>query len=970
MPSKVLSSLLPLARRSIGCIFLLFLALGAARAQTTEGSIRGYIRDEQGGVLPGVKVTAKSEQSPTPLSAVSDREGQYRLLDVPPGTYELMSEMPGFEKLVRANIIIHAGLNVTIDMALKVGALSETVTVRGDAPLLETKDAGQSVSVTGEVAQSLPLGPQKHWSEFIRFTPGAVSRDATNNQAPVFYIHGSGIVSSSTLIDGADMTSAINPWLGYTGLPADTVADVQLKTSGVDASAPLGMGLAANVLTTSGTNAFHGSGTFTSAPGSWVGNNVTGGTASSAGITQPEASIGGPIVRDRAWFFGSYRYRGGFLGINRPASQVTAMQALDPNFKSFNNQFSNANIFFVKANVQLSSKHQLSTFYNHDSTPYGTATPFYTGAFSSTKIGGDGYAARITSAWNSWLLSRATFSWNNKSAAGFLASTSPISQNVFQTIVTSSGQLVGTTQLATLGNAPSATQSPYSKWTITGDVTVIRGAHEIQAGIFLQPHMVRLDTITYVNGGNSLAEYVLLNASNPAGGTALFHKRVYAVGSGVIDKGHFSDNAVYIQDSWRATSRLTVNAGIRFDHVGRFDDLFNVQLQNSWQIGPRAGVNYLITKDARHAVRASYTRLADAASINAQSASGSGTQGSSATTIGYTDYYAPKLDGNFSSVFVTPSATAASPSLVPDPGYHQPYVDEFAVGYRRQFPGQLYFDVGYIQRYYRDRTALVEQNGIYNGNVFAGYKNVDQNAIYLLTNNKWNWPVYQALEIVAAKQTSKLQILASYTQVFPHLAGTWQPNDPAFFIQPAAFSLNRGLLSNDNRSPSANNGLDITSTGTSSIEWTQQIGRANVVYHAPWSFLASASYTYQNGHYSGPVFTKLAAPDPQFGPTTVTLSNGRVVANPLATTARFAFPTRSDGQFELPAAHYINLRGGRVFKFEKYSLAANLDVFNVPNLGHYQALLSGANLVYSSNYGLGGEVQPPRSYQVEVKFQF
>ncbi len=61
--------------------------------------------------------------------------------------------------------------------------------------------------------------------------------------------------------------SAINPWLGYTGLPTDTVADVQLKTSGLDAAAPLGMGLAANVITKSGTNALHGSGTCTSAPG-------------------------------------------------------------------------------------------------------------------------------------------------------------------------------------------------------------------------------------------------------------------------------------------------------------------------------------------------------------------------------------------------------------------------------------------------------------------------------------------------------------------------------------------------------------------------------------------------------------------------------------------------------------------------------------------------------------------------------
>jgi hypothetical protein len=274
-----------------------------------------------------------------------------------------------------------------------------------------------------------------------------------------------------------------------------------------------------------------------------------------------------------------------------------------------------------------------------------------------------------------------------------------------------------------------------------------------------------------------------------------------------------------------------------------------------------------------------------------------------------------------------------------------------------------------VLRNYKDRTALVEQNGIYNGNVFQGYINPALNQIYSLTNNRWNWPVYKALELIAAKQTARFQFLASYTQVWPHLAGTWQPNDPASFIQPAAFPFNRGLGSNDNRSPSPNNGLD-TATTPSSIEWMQEILRGNVVYHAPWDLLVSASYTFQDGRYSGPILNRLPAPDPAFGPATVTLSNGRVVANPLATAIRFAYPTRSDGQFELPPLQYANFRIGREFKLQTYRFGVNLDMFNLPNLGKYQGFLSGANQLYSSNYGLGGEVQPPRSVQLELRFIF
>jgi hypothetical protein len=134
--------------------------------------------------------------------------------------------------------------------------------------------------------------------------------------------------------------------------------------------------------------------------------------------------------------------------------------------------------------------------------------------------------------------------------------------------------------------------------------------------------------------------------------------------------------------------------------------------------------------------------------------------------------------------------------------------------------------------------------------------------------------------------------------------------------------------------------------------------------------LFAVSYTIQNGRYSGPIYTRTAAPDPQFGPPTVTLSNGRVVANPLATTARFAYGTRSDGQFELPPLQYVNLRVGKDFVVQKYRFGINFDAFNLPNLGKYQGFLSGANLLYSTNYGLGGEVQPPRSFQLELRFIF
>jgi hypothetical protein len=685
----------------------------------------------------------------------------------------------------------------------------------------------------------------------------------------------------------------------------------------------------------------------------------------------PEVSLGGPLLRDRWWFFGSYRYRSGTFGIGRPADQVADMEVLDPSFDQFDNEI-DAHIFFTKVTARLNPSHELSAFFNRDSTPYESNGTFNTGRFVRTDIGGEGYSARLSSTWGSQLTSRIAFSWNNKAAITELVNPGPTSRPVYRTAFLSAGTLVGATQRATLDNVGSVTENPYSKWTITGDLTWYQsrwiGSHEFQVGVFLQPHMTREDSIVYANGGFSLEEMVYRDANNPAAGIVPFHRRIFDAGSGILARGHFADNAVYVQDTWRPMSRLTINAGLRLDHVTRNDDLFEMELQNSLEIGPRIGATYVLTADQRNAVRASYMRIHDAPNINAQSASGAGTQGAGAQTIGFRDEYDNDLDGVFETTLPTPAASPVSPNRIIDSDYHQPYVNEWAVGYRRQLTGQWTVDVGYMNRDYRDRTALVEQNGIYDGGVFSGYRNPALNEIFLLTNNSWNWPVYRALEVVGTKHSERLQIIGSYTRVWPKHAGTWQPNDPASFIQPDAFEFTRGLASNDNRAASANNGLNAT---TSSIEWTEHVARLNAAYRAPWNFLVSGSYTLQKGRWSGPILTRVAASDPQFGPPTVTLSNGRVVSNPLATTLRFAFPTRTEGQYELPALHYLNLRVGREFRFSgERRFAVNLDFFNIRNLSSFQGFLTGANQLFSTNYGRGGEIQPPRSVQIELRAWF
>jgi hypothetical protein len=319
---------------------------------------------------------------------------------------------------------------------------------------------------------------------------------------------------------------------------------------------------------------------------------------------------------------------------------------------------------------------------------------------------------------------------------------------------------------------------------------------------------------------------------------------------------------------------------------------------------------------------------------------------------------------------MTPGVSARSTDRVLDDARHQPHVDEWIVGYRQQLRGQVSVDVSVIRREFRDRTALVEINGIYEGSVFKGYRNESFNDILKITNNVWNRPVYTFFELQTTKQTDRIQVLASYTHQWRHLAGTWQPNDPASFIQPDAFANSKGIGSVTSTFESQNS---LSASPVVSGQQAQAIDdtiRLGAIYQARWNIVIAANYTFQSGLWSGPIVTRLAAADPQFGPATVTLSNGRVVSNPLATTIRFAHPTRNEGQFRLSPIQILNLRIGRNIRIGEHRLETALEIFNVTNHDAFHLIEQGGGQTFSPLYGQGRQRQVPRAAQLSVRFVF
>src|SRR5436190_6280177 len=285
-----------------------------ARAQEQRGSIEGVVKDSSGAVLPGVTVEAKSPSSGV-LSTTSNETGNFRFPSVLPGTYEVSASLAGFKPAKVADVEVKLGSMKSVEFSMQLASVSENVTVTAESPIVDVKSSGKSTNIRAEQVSLLP-----HNRDFTSLVTQAPGVNSESKSAGVM-IDGAAAAENRYVIDGIETTNIVGGLSGQNIL-ADFVEEVQVKSTGYPAEYGGSTGGVINVLTKSGTNNVHGSGSiFTQGSGTTGANNQTlragfGDPTKAEYHTFPEddvqrfepgGSLGGPVLRDKMWFFGAYQ---------------------------------------------------------------------------------------------------------------------------------------------------------------------------------------------------------------------------------------------------------------------------------------------------------------------------------------------------------------------------------------------------------------------------------------------------------------------------------------------------------------------------------------------------------------------------------------------------------------------------------------------------------------------------------------
>ncbi len=348
-----------MTRRMHALSVLVFVSVLAAAmpviAQTT-GSLRGVVTDSTGGVLPGATVTITSAALiGGTRTAVTNELGVYRFPSLPVGRYRIEVSMQGFGSSRTDDVDVGVNSQATVDAMLSVAAAAETVSVVGESPVVDVTSSSVGQSIKNELLEELPT--RRNMYDLIQVQPG-MSVDVGDGQSDRVVAYGSNRQSNSWNVDGVEVSGPETGSAWWTVNP-DNIEEIQVMGVGAPAEYGNHMGGVFNVVSKSGSNVFHGGASYFFQTDGLTDVNVhvpdSPFTFHRDLYRNFTSQLGGPIMKDRMWFFGSYEYF-------RDASTEPGN---DPSVAPLNK----SDKYDIKVTTRLGQKHRTQRFLPRESVP-------------------------------------------------------------------------------------------------------------------------------------------------------------------------------------------------------------------------------------------------------------------------------------------------------------------------------------------------------------------------------------------------------------------------------------------------------------------------------------------------------------------------------------------------------------------------------------------------------------------------
>ena len=955
-------------KRILFVIASLMLVPAGAYAQA---SIAGVVKDTSGAVLPGVTVEAASPALIERVrSVVTDGSGQFKVVDLRPGTYSVTFALPGFSTLKREGIELQGSFTATVNADLRVGAVAETVTVTGDAPIVDVQSVTQQRVLAKDVLDSIPAG--RNHANFAMLIPGmtgAVDYGGTNNlNLSTLTVHGGRTGDQRVTVDGMSISATSGNGELSNFIPDITSTQEVAVSFAAGAADQAFGGVQMNLIPREGGNAFKGSIFATALNSSFQGSNYTQ-ALQDQGLKTPNSiklvydvnpGGGGPIVKDKLWFYSAARwqttqtYVAGLwnnLNAGDPTKWTYAPDLSNPAVLPLIQQSGNTRVTW-----QVTPRNKISGFYEHQGRVWeqvlASSSPesavkydfpkneFMTGSYTSpitSRLLFDARVSNIVQGWKDRFPTdgtRLAFTEPLPAAYKSLISVTEQGGLIPGLIYRGAGQQGLGPFIQVQGYIPSAQAS----------LSYVTGAHALKVG-FLDTWGKR--QVDYINIDSSLRYRFNNGVPNLITEVATPYGFVNNLGS---------ELGVYAQDKW-TLNRITLNLGARFDylninfpeqHLGPGVLVPNRNItfpENNYlgwsDISPRLGAVYDLFGGGKTALKinvgryviaqrltSAYTDLGNPVNAMANLVTRSWNDRAG---LGINGDYIPQCD------LLNPAANGECgglsdarfgqpiPSTVSDPamlhGWNKrPYDWEFEAGVQHQLLPRIGVDVSYFRRWYGNFTVtdnlLVAASDYSPFSVTApadsrlpgggGYAVSD---LYNLNPNK-------------VGQVNNLFTLASnYGNQIEH----WNGVDVTLNVR-----LRQGTT--------VQGGMSTGRTSTDSCDVVTKIDNPSSLYcHVDTAFLTQVKFL---GTYAVPkVDVQISAtfrsvPGPQIvanyvAPNAVVQpSLGRPLSGGAANvTVNLVQPGTMYGE----RSNLLDMRFSKIFKFGRYRTSVNLDLSNALN---------------------------------------